>query len=183
MLTVGCSRSPESQTIHRCTNRRTPYRNSPLTCDCPYNKIAPAQWRRVVWDPTKHLPNNLPRQSLRHDAEARPPPSTALPRYATHAAHPEPWPARATTPGNLQAPSVPRAASLCALAYTSPVPMQAGGCGHGIPGRDSSFRYDVVISGVEHGTERGRRQVASNRHGSAQNVRSHPQHPALVGEA
>jgi hypothetical protein len=60
VLTVGCTRSPESQTIHRCTNRRTPYRNSPLTCDCPYDKIAPAQWRRVAWHPTKQPPHTRP---------------------------------------------------------------------------------------------------------------------------
>jgi len=65
---------------------------------------------------------------------------------ATHAAHPEPWPARATTPGTLQAPSIPRAASLCALAYTSPVPPQAGRRAHRNPAANSISRYEVVVS-------------------------------------
>jgi hypothetical protein len=64
-----------SPTIHRCTTRRTPYGDSPLTCECPYNKIAPARWRRVAWSQPNLTSLHLTRQSLRHDAEAFPHPA------------------------------------------------------------------------------------------------------------
>jgi len=169
MLAVGRNRSPGSPTIHRCTTGRTPYKNSPLTChQCPHNKIAPAQWRRVAWNQTQHNPHPS-RHSLRHNAEARPPPCTAPPVTPPTPpilnpglpAPPHPVPCR---------PPTPRAASLCSLLHTNAVPPWAGGHSNGFPGKDGSYRYLVVISRVEHGTERGRGNAAGTRQGFAQKI-------------